>query len=58
MAFDVREIDIEGDEELHRRYLFEIPVVSVGGRTVAWGRIVAVELEEGLRAAFAAAPSD
>ena len=30
-AFSVREIDIEGDDELFKRYLERIPVVSVDG---------------------------
>ncbi len=28
----IREISIDGDEELHRRYAFTIPVVALGGR--------------------------
>ncbi|HEX5826080.1 MAG TPA: glutaredoxin family protein [Candidatus Limnocylindrales bacterium] len=28
----IREVDIESDEELHGRYAFTIPVVSLGGR--------------------------
>lgn len=30
-AFTLREIDIEGDDELHRRLLERIPVVEVDG---------------------------
>jgi glutaredoxin len=29
--FALREVDIEGDEELHRRYLERIPVVCLDG---------------------------
>jgi len=32
--FEVREIDIEGDEALHTRYLERIPVVEVDGEIV------------------------
>ena len=33
--FEVREIDIEGDDELHARYLERIPVVEVDGEIVS-----------------------
>jgi hypothetical protein len=29
-AFSLREVDITGDDELHRRYLERIPVVALG----------------------------
>ena len=29
-AFEIREIDITSDDELHRRYLERIPVVALG----------------------------
>lgn len=32
--FELREVDIEGDPELHRRMLESIPVVEVDGRQV------------------------
>jgi glutaredoxin len=35
LRFDLREIDIEGDEELHKRYLERIPVVMVGDSIVS-----------------------
>jgi glutaredoxin len=31
LRFDLREVDITADDELHRRYLERIPVVAVGG---------------------------
>jgi glutaredoxin len=31
VPFALAEVDIEGDDELHRRYLERIPVVAVGG---------------------------
>jgi glutaredoxin len=31
VPFTVMEVDIEADDELHRRYLERIPVVAVGG---------------------------
>jgi len=34
-SFELRETDIESDDELLARYLERIPVVSVGGREVS-----------------------
>ena len=34
-AFEFREVDIDGDDELHARFLERIPVVEVDGRVVA-----------------------
>ncbi len=34
-GLELREVNIEDDEELLRRYLERIPVVSVGGRVVS-----------------------
>ena len=30
-AFDLREVDITGDDDLHRRYLERIPVIALDG---------------------------
>jgi glutaredoxin len=35
VRFELRKIDIEGDDELHARYLERIPVVLVGGDQVS-----------------------
>ena len=35
MRFELQEIDIESDDELHSRYLERIPVVSVEGEIVS-----------------------
>jgi glutaredoxin len=35
LRFELREIDIETDDELHTRYLERIPVVEVDGETVS-----------------------
>ncbi len=35
VRFKLREVDIEGDDELHARYLERIPVVLVGGDQVS-----------------------
>jgi glutaredoxin len=31
LGFELEEVDIEGDDDLHRRYLERIPVVEVAG---------------------------
>lgn len=43
-------VDIEGDEALLRRYLFEIPVVVVDGSEVARAPISALRLQRELTA--------
>jgi len=43
-------VDIEGDEALLRRYLFEIPVVTVDGSEVARAPISPVRLQAELAA--------
>ena len=35
LEFELREIDIDGDDRLVRRYLERIPVVAVDGETVS-----------------------
>ena len=34
-SIEVREVDIETDDELHRRYLERIPVIEIEGETVS-----------------------
>ncbi len=43
-------VNIETDDALHRRYMFEIPVVAVGGTEVAKAPIYERALEETLAA--------
>ena len=35
LDFELNEVDIEGDEELHRRFLERIPVVELDGEIVS-----------------------
>jgi hypothetical protein len=35
LEFELEEIDIEGDEKLHARFLERIPVVETGGEIVS-----------------------
>ncbi len=35
LRFELEEIDIEGDDVLHRTYLERIPVVAVDGETIS-----------------------
>jgi glutaredoxin len=46
LEFELEEVDIEGDEELHRRYLELIPVVELAGEIVSELHLD----EDGLRA--------
>ena len=46
LEFELEEVDIEGDEELHRRYLERIPVVELAGEIVSELHLD----EDGLRA--------
>ena len=52
-GYVVELVDIEQDEALLRRYLFEVPVVVLHGREVARGQVTRTRLEdafEGLEA--------
>ncbi len=46
----IRNIDIERDEELLRRYMFEIPVIEAGGRVLATAPVREGALEDSLEA--------
>lgn len=50
------ELDIHSDEELTRRYLLEIPVVTVDGVEVCRGRFDLDAVRRGIRAARASSP--
>ncbi len=51
MRFRVERIDIEADDGLLQRYMFEIPVVAFGGVDIAKWPFSAAKLEESLRVA-------
>ena len=48
--FDYREVDIDGDEELRRRYNDEVPVVAINGVKAFKYRVEAKELLKKLEA--------
>lgn len=50
LGFTVEAVDIETDDGLHRRFMFEIPVVAVDGEVIAQAPIRARMLESALRA--------
>ena len=52
LGFDVQEVDIESDDALLARYVFEIPVVAVDGLEIARAPISTARLEEALRERF------
>jgi glutaredoxin len=47
-GFELREVDIDGDDELHARLLERIPVVEVDGRVVAELQVEPAALREAL----------
>jgi glutaredoxin len=49
--FELREIDIDGDDELHARFLERIPVVEVDGTIVAELHVERAELRRALASA-------
>jgi len=51
MQFRVEPVDIETDEALLKRYLFEIPVVAFGGNDLATWPFSTAKLEDALRGA-------
>lgn len=58
LGFTTEVVDIESDEALHARYLFEIPVVSLAGVEVARAPIAGRPLREALTAALGAPPQE
>ncbi|MBI2766298.1 MAG: glutaredoxin family protein [Chloroflexi bacterium] len=49
LHFALELIDIEQDDELHRRFMFEIPVVAIAGDVIAAAPISQRALEAALR---------
>ncbi len=39
LPFHIDDVNIEGDEELERKYMLEIPVIEIGGAVVSQGQI-------------------
>ncbi len=48
LGFELELVNIEADDELHRRYLYEIPVVTLDGAEVAKAPIRGNVLEDRL----------
>lgn len=46
--FEVQEVDIESDDELHEKYMLMIPVIEKEGKAVIFGNIGYIELLEAL----------
>ncbi len=55
-AFSFEEVDIESDPALYERYRYLIPVLSVNGREVFYGKVSAHRLVEVLRACRGGSP--
>ncbi|MBE7518853.1 MAG: glutaredoxin family protein [Thermoflexaceae bacterium] len=52
LGLRVERVDIEGDAALHKRYMFEIPVVAFGGRDLLAWPFSAAALEDALETAL------
>ena len=50
IALHVRNVNIEGDDDLLRRFMFEIPVVEAAGRVLATAPVREGALEDALEA--------
>lgn len=50
LGFTIETVDIERDDSLLARYMFEIPVIAVGDTEILRAPIGAARLEEALRA--------
>lgn len=48
LRFDIQRIDIEHDDALLQRFMFEIPVVAIGDQVIARAPIRAGALEDAL----------
>jgi glutaredoxin len=49
LGFEPQLRDVDADDELHRLYDFRVPVILVGERVVAEGRIDVTRLEKALQ---------
>ncbi|MGE5597353.1 MAG: glutaredoxin family protein [Hyphomicrobiales bacterium] len=52
LGFDIAVVDITTDDELHRRYMFEIPVITLEGREIARAPIYKTKLHDQLTEAL------
>lgn len=50
LPIEIKQIDIEKDDELHEKYQLVIPVVEVEGKEIAYGIVSSVDLEQKIRA--------
>ena len=58
VKFELKEINIEADEDLHRAYLERIPVVEINGSEIGELEIPPVLLRAGFERAASMAPDD
>lgn len=49
VQFSIREINIEEDDELHKKYMLMIPVVECEGEIIQYGRLDYATLLEAIR---------
>lgn len=51
IPFNIRTVNIDGDEELERRFALEVPVVEINGEVVAAGQVDVERVRAALNAA-------
>ena len=49
VPFGIKEVNIEDDDELHKKYMLMIPVVEKDGQIIQYGALDYVTLLEGIR---------
>ena len=48
VSFEINEVNIEEDDELHEKYMLMIPVIALQGKIVQYGQVDYVTLLEAL----------
>jgi len=49
LAFEINEVNIETDDELHQKYMLMIPVIEFQGKIVQYGQVDYVTILEALQ---------
>lgn len=58
LIFEFAQIDIDNDDELHKRFLERIPVVEIDGLEIAELEIDSLEVKDAIERAATIAPDD
>lgn len=49
IPFDIKEVNIEDDDTIHKKYMLMIPVVEKNGEIIQYGALDYITLLEGIR---------